>query len=147
MDLDTTNLQSKIQGALQTSSQDARTKELKRRIDDAFLLPRVKKWQAVIRIYCEEVPGLAEVARAHRKLAKQRREEAGIFNPKVVMKGGEMRLGLTLPAAFLDILNTCDPEFAEIMASNDNPAGQKKMYHQLVKAFREYAVPSDLANG
>lgn len=139
------DLQTQIQDALRARSQDdQRTKKLKRRIDDAFLLPRVDKWKAIIKLYCEEVPGLAEQARLHRQVAKQRREEAGIWNQRAVMKGGDMRLGLVLPAPFLDILNACDPEFADAMADNAAPAEQKKMYRLLVKAFRQYAVPQDL---
>lgn len=117
-----------------------------KRIDAAFLLPRAKKWRAVVDIYLDETPGLKEVRNANIKMAKEAREKASVFNRK--MMTGDMQLGMIMPPAYWDIISTCDPEFKEIMSEDtkgreDNRGAQIKMFGILAKTFPEFVVPAD----
>lgn len=123
---------------------DERDKERMKLINNAFMFPRPQRWVKIVDIFVHETPGLKEAMRDNALLARQQREDAGVWNEKVTMKGGEMRLGMVMPPAVLTILETCDPEFKEVMASNENPKAQKKMFRLLTKAFPQFVVPSDL---
>lgn len=117
-----------------------------KRIDDAFALPRAKKWRAVINIYLDETPGLKEVRDGNIQMAKKVRDEASVFNTK--LQTGDMQLGMIMPPAYWDIISTCDPEFKEIMSEDtkgreDNRAAQIKMFALLAKTFPEFVVPQD----
>lgn len=118
-----------------------------KRINHAFALPRIEKWKAVIKLFVEENPELELTIKEVKQTVKEQREQAGIFNKKA-MSGNDMQLGLLLPAPFLTILETCDPEFKEIMSDDtkgreDNRAKQRQMMKLLKKAFPEYVVPQD----
>lgn len=116
-----------------------------KRINHAFSLPRIEKWKAVIKIFVEENPELETTIKEVKKSVKEQREDMGVFNKKA-MSGDDMQLGLLMPAPFWTILETCDPEFKEIMSDDtkgreDNRAKQRQMMKLLKKAFPEYTVP------
>lgn len=129
---------------LQQIIQD-RDKERMKQIDSAFMFPRPQRWVKIVEIFMRETPGLREAMRDNALLARQQREEAGIWNEKIRTKDNpDMRLGMVMPPAVLNILETCDPEFKEVMASSENPKAQKKMFRMLTKAFPQFVVPQDL---
>lgn len=117
-----------------------------KQIDSAFMFPRPQRWLKIVEIFVRERPELKRVMRDNALLARQLREEAGIWNEKIKMKDNpEMRLGLVMPPAILTILETCDPEFKEAMSSDGrNTKQQKQMFKMLTKAFPEFVVPSEL---
>ena len=123
----------------------ARDQSRMKRINNAFSLPRVKKWQAIIDLYLDESPGLQEAVKEVLKTVKEQREMIGVWNPKAVSsKHSDMRLGLMLPSAYMAIIETCDPEFREVMAegaAGQNRAEQAKMMKMLRKAFPQFVVP------
>lgn len=122
-----------------------RDKERMKMIDNAFMFPRPQRWVKIVEIFARETPGLREAMRDNAALARQQREDAGVWNDKIKMKDNpDMRLGMVMPPAVLTILETCDPEFKEVMASSENPKSQKKMFRMLTKAFPQFVVPSDL---
>lgn len=115
-----------------------------KRINYAFTLPRTQKWKAVIDIYLDETPGLREVRDGNIKLAREAREKLGIFNKKAMT--GDMQMGMIMPPAYWTIIETCDPEFRDIMSDDtkgrtDNRQAQIKMFKLLMKTFPAFAVP------